>query len=173
MSSTQSPPVDVLSAILGDAPAGKIERLRREKPNHTDELQAYYAAIFQPDAVSAAALPRATRTAVAVRVASHTGSTSVAAWYAALAGQDGVDAATLARLRDVATPWTGASALDAAVRHADVLTARPVDARQSDLQALATAGYSPAAIVSLSQVIAFVSYQLRHIALLRALGAAA
>jgi uncharacterized protein YciW len=62
--------------------------------------------------------------------------------------------------------------LGAAIRHADLLTTRPSAAQPSDLQALRDAGYSPAGIVSLSQTIAFVSYQLRFIAGLRAFGAA-
>ena len=59
---------------------------------------------------------------------------------------------------------------DAAVRHADLLTKRPADAQASDLQALKDAGFTPAGILSLSQVIAFTNYQLRLIAGLRAFG---
>lgn len=173
MTPTQSPPTDALSAILGIDGGSTIARLRQQKPNQIDELQAYYEAIFQPDAASVAALPLARRAAVAARVASHTGSRVVADWYAAIARREGVDAATLDRVRDATTPWTDDSPLGAAIRHADLLTTHPVDAQQSDLRALELAGYSPAAIVSLSQVIAFVSYQLRLVALLRALGAEA
>jgi uncharacterized protein YciW len=63
--------------------------------------------------------------------------------------------------------------LGAAIRHADLLTTQPSAAQSADLQALKDAGYSPAGIVSLSQTIAFVNYQLRFIAGLRALGGAA
>ncbi|HYJ12854.1 MAG TPA: hypothetical protein VEW66_04650, partial [Thermomicrobiales bacterium] len=66
--------------------------------------------------------------------------------------------------------WNGESSLDAAIRHTDLLTTRPSEASPADLQALKEAGYSPAGIVSLSQTVAFVSYQLRLIAGLRALG---
>ena len=50
------------------------------------------------------------------------------------------------------------------------MIARPAAVRPADLRALKDAGYSPAGILSLSQTIAFVSYQLRLIAGLRALG---
>ncbi|MEA2524788.1 MAG: hypothetical protein QOF73_2015, partial [Thermomicrobiales bacterium] len=62
--------------------------------------------------------------------------------------------------------------LGAAMRHADLLTTRPSAAEAAHLQTLKEAGYSPAGVMSLSQVIAFVSYQLRLIAGLRALGEA-
>jgi uncharacterized protein YciW len=53
-----------------------------------------------------------------------------------------------------------------------LVTTRPAAAEASHLEALKDIGYSPAGILSLSQTIAFVSYQLRLIAGLRALGEA-
>jgi uncharacterized protein YciW len=50
------------------------------------------------------------------------------------------------------------------------VTATPSRADAAHLRALKDAGYSPAGILSLAQTIAFVSYQLRLIAGLRALG---
>src|SRR5262249_30990061 len=143
----------------------------RDRPNQIDELQAYYEAIFEPSEASAASLSRRDRVAVAIRVASHTRSQAVVDWYADLARQSGVEQTLLAKLQDTSVAWTGTSKLDVAVRHADLLTTAPASAGPSDLQALKDAGFSPAGIVSLSQVIAFVSYQLRLIAGLRALGA--
>lgn len=161
---------DVIDSILGAEKDGRIAALRRQKPQLAEELQAYYRALFEPEAASAAALPLADRFLVAVRVASHTGSGAVADWYAALARAAGVPEATVARARDVATPWSDNAPLGAAIRHADLLTTRPAAAQPADLRALKDAGYAPAGILSLSQVVAFVSYQLRLIAGLRALG---
>jgi CMD domain protein len=162
---------DVIDRILGIGEAGPVAEIRRQKPLLAEQLQAYYQSIFDPTAVSARALSVADRAVVAVRVASFTRSEAVAAWYAELAAENGVSAETIARARDIATPWTEDNALGAAIRHADLLTTRPSDSRQSDLQALKDAGLTPAGILSLSQTIAFVSYQLRLIAGLRAFGA--
>ncbi|MEA2514811.1 MAG: hypothetical protein QOF33_4033 [Thermomicrobiales bacterium] len=172
MSATQVRTTDVINSILGAADGGTIVALRNQKPALVDELQAYYLALFEPDAASAVALPLVDRYLIAVRVASHSGSTAVANWYANLALEAGIGEDTLARLRDVATPWSDQTPLGAAMRHADLLTTRPSAAEAAHLQTLKEAGYSPAGVMSLSQVIAFVSYQLRLIAGLRALGEA-
>jgi CMD domain protein len=163
---------DVVYRILGVNDQGPIADLRNRKPEQIDELQTYYLALFEPEEASARAFPLADRYVVAVRVASHTNSVAVANWYGDLAAQAGVDDAVIARARNVSETWDDNTPLGAAIRHADLLTTRPSAAQPSDLQALKDAGYSPAGIVSLSQTIAFVSYQLRFIAGLRAFGAA-
>jgi uncharacterized protein YciW len=170
MSAAPATSRDVVDAILGDKATGKIAALRGQKPNLAEELQDYYRALFEPDAVSAEAFPVADRYLIAVRTASHTGSAAVADWYANLAAEAGIPAETIARARDVATPWSDQGPLGAAVRRADLVTTRPSATEASDIQALKDADISPAGILSLSQVIAFVSYQLRLIAGLRALG---
>lgn len=170
MSSAPATTTDTLNAILGIDDASPIAALRNQKPTLVTELQEYYDSIFEPTADSAEALSVADRLVVAVRVASHTNSIAVADWYANLATENGVSSETITRARAADQAWTGDSQLDAEIRHADLLTTRPVDARQSDLQALKDAGLTPAGIVSLSQTIAFVSYQLRLAAGLRAIG---
>lgn len=172
MSETAASTLDAIDAILGEA-GPRVRELRSQKPELADQLQAYYRAVFEPDADSAAALPLADRGVIAVRVASHTGSSAVADWYAGIAESAGADAATIARARDVSRPWTEATPLAAAIRHADMLTTRPVAAQPGHIAALKEAGFTPAGIMSLSQVVAFVAYQVRLIAGLRALGGAA
>ncbi|VWD14849.1 MULTISPECIES: CMD domain-containing protein [Burkholderia] len=51
--------------------------------------------------------------------------------------------------------------IGAILAHARLLTYAPVDARPSDLNALKSAGLTTPAIVALSQLVAFVAYQLR------------
>ncbi|NTZ81954.1 hypothetical protein FCJ61_02700 [Burkholderia metallica] len=63
--------------------------------------------------------------------------------------------------------------LGAILLHAKRLTHAPVDARASDLDALKAAGLTTPAIVALSQLVAFVAYQLRVAAAARALQARA
>jgi len=61
--------------------------------------------------------------------------------------------------------------LAAALEHAHLLAFHPRDASSAAMQALLDAGWSSTAIVTLSQLVAFLSFQLRTVAGLRALGA--
>jgi CMD domain protein len=68
------------------------------------------------------------------------------------------------------TAFLGAR-LAAALEHAHLLVFRPRDASPAAMQALFDAGWSTTAIVTLSQLIAFLSFQVRTIVGLRTLGA--
>ena len=61
--------------------------------------------------------------------------------------------------------------LAAALEHAHLLVFRPRDAAPAAMQALLDAGWSTTAIVTLSQLVAFLSFQVRAVAGLRTLGA--
>ena len=61
--------------------------------------------------------------------------------------------------------------LAAALEHAHLLVFRPRDASPADMQALLDAGWSSTGIVVLSQLVAFLSFQVRSVAGLRTLGA--
>jgi CMD domain protein len=61
--------------------------------------------------------------------------------------------------------------LAAALEHAHLLVFRPRDASAAALQALLGAGWSSTAIVTFSQLVAFLSFQVRAAAGLRTLGA--
>jgi uncharacterized protein YciW len=170
MSDVTAPPVDTIAAILGDHLSDAVAGFRASKPELIDQLEAYYAAIFDPTEASAAQFPVQDRALVAARVASHTGSTAVVEWYRNLAIELGASAELTAHVIEGAQPATQSASTAAALRHADLLTTAPADASAEDLQALKAAGLTPGAILALSQTIAFVSYQLRLIAGFRALG---
>lgn len=161
---------DVIDRIIGGDPEGRIAALRNRKPELIEELQDYYRSIFEPSSESAAAFSLGDRALVAVRVASHTGSGAVADWYAGVAADAGVPPDLIARARDVGSAWDDGMTLGAAIGRADLVTLRPADTEASDIRLLKDAGLTPAGILSLSQTIAFVAYQLRLIAGLRALG---
>jgi CMD domain protein len=61
--------------------------------------------------------------------------------------------------------------LAAALEHAHLLVFRPRDATPAAMQALLDAGWSTTAIVTLSQLVAFLSFQVRSVVGLRTLGA--
>jgi CMD domain protein len=62
--------------------------------------------------------------------------------------------------------------LTSALEHTHMLVFRPRDSSSSALQALLAAGWSTTDIVTLSQLVAFLSFQIRAVAGLRALAAA-
>lgn len=62
--------------------------------------------------------------------------------------------------------------LVAALEHAHLLVFRPRDAASADMKALLVAGWSTTGIVTLSQLVAFLSFQLRVVSGLRTLAAA-
>ncbi|RZN06464.1 CMD domain protein [Bradyrhizobium genosp. SA-3] len=61
--------------------------------------------------------------------------------------------------------------LVAALEHAHLLVFRPRDAASADMKALLAAGWSNTGIVTFSQLVAFLSFQLRVVTGLRVLGA--
>ena len=62
--------------------------------------------------------------------------------------------------------------LVAALEHAHLLVFRPRDAASADMKALLAAGWSNTGIVTLSQLVAFLSFQVRVVSGLRTLAAA-
>lgn len=74
------------------------------------------------------------------------------------------------RLAEASRATLGAR-LAAALEHVHLLVFHPRDASSADMQRLLDAGWSSTAIVTLSQLVAFLSFQIRTVAGLRTLGA--
>ncbi len=165
--------IDVIDQLLGTDASAAIRDLRGQKPELASQMQAYYDAVFDPDAESAAALSPAERCLIALRTAAHTHSNAAMDWYAARARDTNVDTGDIDRAADLERLWPANPRLHAIMRHVDLIVARPAESRKEDIEALETAGVSPAGIVALSQTVAYVSYQVRLVATFRALGESA
>jgi uncharacterized protein YciW len=161
---------DTIDAILGPRAAAAVAPLRTVKPELAAQMQDYYRAVFDPSAESGAQLSPEVRWLIAIRTASHTGSASVVDWYAARATEAGIEPGMISDAQDVENAWKSDPRTNAIMRHVDLIVTRPVESTRTDIEALSSAGVSPPAIVALSQVVAYVSYQLRLIAVFRALG---
>jgi uncharacterized protein YciW len=111
-------------------------------------------AVIAPD--EPGGLSHAQRRALACRIAELNDASGLAAYYAPAATPDADDAR-----------WT------AILRHVDLVTQRPKDATRDDIAALLAVGVTEADVVRLSQLIAFVNYQVRVIAGLRLIAGAA
>jgi CMD domain protein len=192
---------DILDRLAGVVPGSALDALRRERPQTRDNVQASYAALFEaPDetgvtpgerlavagfvALLHGGVPAATH--YLDRLEAQPDGAKLAAairQQAELATAKGPYGAyppgPLSR-EDVAGPVftvgeAGRAALgerlSAALAHVHLLVLHPRDAAASDLAALQKAGWSTAAIVTLSQLVAYLSFQIRAAHGLRVLAA--
>ena len=189
--------MDAIDQLAGVGPGSFLDGLRRQKPVTRDNAQASFDALFAPDEGSEMSL--AERAAVALFVAGLHQDSDGMVFYrerlpasritaaqsealeaeivrAAGSGPYGRYPAGMLSVEDAPgplyTPQTGGvlgprlpEALGLALR----LLFHPRDAAADDLRVLEAAGWSATGIVTLSQLVAFLSFQLRAAAGLRAL----
>lgn len=101
------------------------------------------------------------RAALACRIALLNNESVLAQHYDALAGGGSP------KIADTGFDGGSDMRLRAILRHTDLVTVKPKEAASSDIAALKLAGIDEEDIVRLSQLIAFVSYQIRVVAGLR------
>lgn len=144
-------PEDLIESLLGIAPDSAIGQLRRRRPEARRHAEGAFRELLLPAEPGGLSLPE--RAALATRVAEREGDAALAAWYRRMIG-DGAPAG----LR-----------LDAVLAYADKVALTPEATSRGDIDALATLGLSSRDIVAATQLIAFVPYQVRVIAALRAM----
>jgi CMD domain protein len=166
---TQSPPEppDLLEDILGIAPGSPLAALRRLRPEALRHSQGAYEELLRPADPGGVSHPE--RAALALRVALSEGEAALAARYRALLERAGARAEI-----EAAEELSGAGAaagerLAALLRHADLVALRPEGCGQADIDRLAALGLSPRDVVAVTQLVAFVPYQVRLLAGLRAM----
>lgn len=188
---------DIIDHLVGVVPGSDLDRIRRRRAQTRDNAQASYDALFALDAPGAVSLIE--RFAVAAFVAGLTGPEEATAFYLSETVRlDPAVAETVRREipRGRADgpygaypegPLTGENKagpsyepdaaagealgprLAAALRQVHLVVLHPRDADAVALKALLDAGWTTAAVVTLSQIIAFVSFQTRVVAGLTAL----
>jgi CMD domain protein len=192
-------PKDIIDHLAGIAPGSSLDGIRTRRLQARENAQKSYLSLFAP--ADFGDVPAYERLAVAAFVAGLHDEPAVAAFYLAkLADRPDLVAALNAEIERGKTkgPYgafpegplsvedtTGliyhvavdrkvvlGAKLAAALEHAHLLVFRPRDATPAAMQALLDAGWSTNAIVTLSQLVAFLSFQVRSVVGLRALGAA-
>ncbi|HEX4236234.1 MAG TPA: CMD domain protein [Caldimonas sp.] len=148
---------DVIDRATGLAPGDPLHTARRFRAKVVAATQASHDAVLHEPVDG---LSTADRMRVAAHVCTIAGAVSLARHY------DELLAATPAG----ATPPS--PALPAMLRFAAALTTDPRLGDRAALEPLHRAGLGDAAIVALAQLVAFVAYQLRVVAGLRAMRAA-
>ncbi|KOC89308.1 alkylhydroperoxidase domain protein [Winslowiella iniecta] len=132
---------DLLAELADIDPASPLAAARQQRDAATRHSQGSYRALFSD---GSADFPLQERVALAAEVAHWHQDEQLAAHYAAQPG----NAASSARFQ-------------LALEHARRLTFQPVTATSAHLAALQQAGWTLDAIVTLSQIVAFVSFQSR------------
>ena len=182
---------DVIDALVGISSGSPLDSIRARRPEARTHAQASYRALFAPEVP--AGVTTQERFAVGSFVTGLHGEGAIAAFYAAGLSASGASAVLrearaegpygsypagpLSR-EDTAGPVYGVGAktrralgprLTAAFEHMHLLVFHPRDAAPVGLQALLDAGWSTTDIVTLSQIVAFLSFQIRVVAGLRTL----
>ena len=153
MTDTSSAAADVIDRAAGLAPGDPLFAARRFRTKVVEATQASHdALLFEP----VHGLSTGDRLRVAAHVCKTAGATTLAQHYEALLAAPGRDA-------------PASSALPAMQHFAETLTANPRLGDRAALETLKRVGLGDAAIVALAQLVAFLSYQLRVVAGLRAM----
>ena len=150
---------DVIDSVLGIAEGSALDALRARRPEARARTQTSYAVLFNP--LDPGGLSPPERFAIALRVAELHDASALAAHYRArLADEAGGEA--LAAAIDSGSPSAAVTPrAQAMLRHAELVTLNPSAGAAVLMEALEEQGLTAAEIVTLSQIIAFVAYQVR------------
>jgi uncharacterized protein YciW len=136
---------DLLETIIGVAPGSSLSQLRALRPEIVRPTQGSHDVLLSP--ADAGGLPLGERALVAARVAELSGHPGLAAHYRSLLAERDQPPQTQRR--------------GTILRHVERVTVAPGTALPEHIQALRDVGLDPRAIVALTQIVAFVSYQVR------------
>jgi len=194
--------MDVIDMLVGIKPGSALDAIRNRRPQAREEAQASYRALFAPEApggvsaterfaiaafvtglhgnaetasfyttgLAASGASAELREAVEAAIAEAKGKGPYGSYPAGPLSREDTAGATH-RLTAAIRRALG-SRLAAALDHMHLLVFHPRDAAPAALQALLDAGWSTTDIVTLSQIAAFLSFQLRVVAGLRVLASA-
>jgi uncharacterized protein YciW len=140
-----SQPADLLDAVIGVAPGSALSQLRAQRPAIVRHTQGSYDVLLSP--ADPGGLSPAERALVAAHVAELSGHAGLAGHYRSLLAQRGEP------------PYNQRQ--DTILRHVARVTAAPGSALPEHIDTLQAAGLDARDIVALTQIVAFVSYQVR------------
>jgi len=159
------PDQDLIDRIAGLSPGSNTYAVRHQRDKVAAATQGSYEALFAPGLQG---LSLQERLQVALHACQLTPAPELAAHYRERLQAAGADAA------QIAAAESGKAAeprLAAMLEFTRKLIEKPVEGDESALKALPAAGLSTPAVVALSQLIAFLSYQVRLVAGLKAMKA--
>lgn len=160
-----SEPEDLLDDILGVVQGSRVDAVRRQRPEARRHAQGAYRELLTPD--DPGNVSHVERAALALRVALREGDSALAARYRAMLDRAGAGESVMLAEDLSAEPMEGR--LPALLRYADLVAAKPEATTGADLDGLRGMGLTPRDIVAVTQLVAFIPYQVRLLAGLRAL----
>lgn len=159
---------DLIDDVVGLTPASALYAARHARKKVSGATQGSYELFFDP---AAAGLTIQERLLVAYYASVLSRSSALCTHYREAAFKHGADAAMLAALSDNDLSRLPQGRLLALLVFTGKLIDKPVEGDQAAVQALQAAGVSTPDIVTLAQLIAFLSYQTRLVAGLQAMKA--
>ena len=160
MTETITTPTDILNLLLGIAEGSPLVELRAQRAAATLHTQGSYDALFGDR--PATSVSRIERLAAGLRVAVlHDEPAFVGHFGGLLRDEPGGGEEMASAVSEGSAAEDPSGRLAAILKHVDLLVLNPVAATPDDLEALQGAGLSASEIVTVSQLIAFTSYQIR------------
>jgi len=157
---------DLIDQVAGLDPAGAVFAARRARANVSRATQSACDLFF---AAGSGDLPVAERLAVAYYASSLSRSDSLARHYGAELRRRGVEDRIMDALDSKSLAQLADSRLKALLVFTQALIERPAEGSEAALGALRAAGVATPDIIALAQLVAFLSYQVRLAAGLRAM----
>ncbi|MCA1670450.1 MAG: CMD domain protein [Thermomicrobia bacterium] len=158
---------DVINRLAGIAADSPLGRLRAERPEVVRAAQGSYQALLEPN--DPGGVSRSEREMIALRVAVLMPSPSVAAWHRARLRDLGADDEYLAAIEQFPDGPALSARAATILRHTDRLAREPDTATPPHIAALKAVGLGPRDIVTISQLIAYLSFEVRALVGLRLL----
>jgi CMD domain protein len=161
-------PKDVINHFAGIAPGSPLAQLREQRPETLRHAQGSFQALLEPN--DSGGVSREEREAIALRVATRERFPDVAAFHRERLRELGADDTFISAVETFPEGGDLPARSAAILRHTDMLTTSSRSGSPEAIKELRQSGLSPRDIVTISQLIAFMSYEIRMIALLRAMG---
>jgi uncharacterized protein YciW len=166
MTETPSFPSDVIDAVVPLAPGDPVHALRRERPKVVDSTQASYEGMF---AAEVRGISVAERLFAALHACRLSRADGLARHYRLRLEAEGADSGSIDQVDMGSDPLASDERLRTILDFTGKLIVRPLDGDRDAIEALVAVGLTTPAIVALSQLVSFLSYQIRVAAGLKAL----
>jgi CMD domain protein len=157
---------DVINQLAGIESDSLIAGLRGQKPDLVQFAQGSYDALLEP--VDPESVSLFERHAIAYRVGLLTSVESVSAWHRQRLASLGTSPEQIEAIAAFPNGDGLAPRVEALLAHTDRVTTSPGSAQPAHIEQLKAAGLSPGEIVTIAQLIGFLAYQVRAIAVARA-----
>lgn len=166
---TSSSPIDVIYHAVPLAPTQATHAVRHQRAKVVAATQGSYDGLFTPEIPGISLVERLLTAFHACRLSK---ADSLAAHYRDRLVAEKADAALIAAVETGRIAGIDEARIATILGFTTKLIERPIDGDRDAVQALVNAGISTPAIVALAQLIAFLSYQVRVVAGLKAMAAA-